>query len=157
MHDTRFKEFCGPWAHQHHREGPGHGYERGKGHPRLLGHPQLMLFPAILALLDERPSHGYELMGRLTELGLGNERMSPTTIYRILTRMESWGLVEHEHVEEGQGPVRKVFHLTEAGKADLNAWSKALADQTKFIKWFDEKYPAPAAPDEPESVTPPED
>jgi len=106
-------------------------------------HPQLMLFPAILALLDEEPSHGYALLGKLTELGLGSERMSPTTIYRILTRMESWGLVEHEHVEEGQGPVRKVFHLTEEGKADLEAWSKRLAEATKFIKWFDERYPAP--------------
>ncbi len=143
MHDMRFKEFCGPWAHQHHREGPGHGYARGKGHPRLLGHPQLMLFPGILALLDEQPSHGYALLGKLSELGLADDRTNPTTIYRILTRMETWGLVEHEHVEEGQGPARKVFHLTEAGQADLEEWSKALAEATKFIKWFDERYPAP--------------
>ncbi len=150
MNDRRFKDCCGPWAHHHH-EGPGHGYARGKGHPRLLGHPQLMLFPAILALLDEEPAHGYALLGRLEELGFKSERMSPTTIYRILTRMEMWGLVEHDHVEAGQGPARKVYHLTEAGKADLADWSKALADQTKFIKWFDERYPAkPGTEAEPE-------
>ncbi len=145
MFDKRSNECCGPWGHRHHHEGPGRGYDRIKGHPRLLGHPKLFLFPAILALLEEEPSHGYALLSKLTDLGFVPKDTSPTTVYRVLSRMEVWGLVEHDHVDEGQGPARKVYHLTEAGKQDLDAWSARLESTGAFLRWFEEKHPAPEA------------
>lgn len=79
---------------------------------------------AILVSLAERPATGYDLARRFGK-SLGH--FWPAThqqIYRTLTRMAGDGLVSAQ-VEPGLGrPDRKVHDLTEAGRAELLAWTR---------------------------------
>jgi DNA-binding PadR family transcriptional regulator len=68
---------------------------------------------AVLALLVERPMHGYEIMQELERRTSGNWRPSPGSIYPTLQMLADEGLVS---VEESDG--RRLFSLTDAGRAE---------------------------------------
>lgn len=65
----------------------------------------------ILALLDEQPRHGYELIKLLEERSGGFYVPSPGVIYPALTYLEETGLAEVE--AEG---AKKLYRITEAGR-----------------------------------------
>jgi DNA-binding PadR family transcriptional regulator len=69
---------------------------------------------AILALLDERPMHGYQLIREIGERTAGVWRPSPGSVYPALQQLEDEGLVV---IEKTEG--RKVARLTEAGRAHV--------------------------------------
>jgi DNA-binding PadR family transcriptional regulator len=66
---------------------------------------------AILALLDDRPMHGYEMIQELEERTGGRWTPSAGSIYPTLQLLEDEGLVTAEEVEG-----RKVYSLTDTGK-----------------------------------------
>jgi DNA-binding PadR family transcriptional regulator len=68
---------------------------------------------AILAVLAEKPMHGYEVMQQLEERSGGMWRPSPGSIYPTLQLLEDQGLVRSEEVEG-----RRVFSLTDEGKTE---------------------------------------
>jgi DNA-binding PadR family transcriptional regulator len=86
--------------------GPAHGFGVRRGEVRDL----------LLAALLEGPSHGYELMRWLEERSGGRWRPSPGSVYPLLQLFEDEGLAEGR--EQGGG--RKVFALTEAGRAQAD-------------------------------------
>jgi DNA-binding PadR family transcriptional regulator len=69
---------------------------------------------ALLALLDERPMHGYDLIRELEERSGGAWRPSPGSVYPTLQMLEEEGLIAGED-QDG----KRVFSLTDAGRADL--------------------------------------
>ena len=71
----------------------------------------------VLALLSSHDSYAYEIASRLAE-GID---MGEGTIYPLMRRMQSDGLVETYLVESSAGPPRKYYKLTEAGKASFTA------------------------------------
>ena len=75
----------------------------------------------LLALLDARPAHGYELVQRVGDAGLPS--IGYGTIYPLLTRMRRLGLVAQEVQNGPHGPARKVYALTDAGRSRLRSWS----------------------------------
>ena len=101
-----------------HRQRSRHGYGRhemshGRGHGR--GRHRVRrgdVRTAILALLDDRPMHGYEMIQELEERTGGRWTPSAGSIYPTLQLLEDEGLVTPEEVEG-----RKVYSLTEAGQA----------------------------------------
>ncbi|MER7335078.1 MULTISPECIES: PadR family transcriptional regulator [unclassified Micromonospora] len=78
----------------------------------VFSHGRLRLY--LLKLLDDGPKHGYELIRLLEERFLGHYAPSAGTIYPRLQRMEADGLVTHTAVGG-----RKVYEITEAGRAEL--------------------------------------
>lgn len=80
----------------------------------VFGHGRLRLY--LLKLLDESPRHGYEIIQQLRERFAGLYAPSAGTVYPRLARLESEGLVRHE-TDGG----RKVYHITDAGRAELAA------------------------------------
>jgi DNA-binding PadR family transcriptional regulator len=66
---------------------------------------------AILALLSERPMHGYEMIQELEQRSDGNWRPSAGSIYPTLQLLEDEGLIVGE---EHEGKRR--FTLTDAGR-----------------------------------------
>src|SRR5690606_31891008 len=77
-------------------------------------HGRLRLY--LLKLLQESPRHGYEVIRLLQDRFLGVYSPSPGTIYPRLARLETEGLVTHEVVGG-----KKVFSITDKGRAELNA------------------------------------
>ena len=72
-------------------------------------------FYILLALL--KPSHGYSMMARISELSKGRVHMGPGTLYGALTRMKKEGLIELE----SQDDRRKTYVITDLGKQMLYA------------------------------------
>jgi PadR family transcriptional regulator, regulatory protein PadR len=71
----------------------------------------------VLALLSRGDSYAYEIASRLSD-GIG---MGEGTIYPLMRRMQSDGLVKTYHVESASGPSRKYYKLTAAGRAAFDA------------------------------------
>ena len=121
----------GDHDHHHHshfaigRRGGRHHWGRGGGAPwsfgdggipggRKLSSSDLQL--VILALLEERPAHGYELIRAVEERSSGFYAPSPGVIYPALTFLEEVGYAAV--APEGH---RKLYSLTDAGRAHLGA------------------------------------
>jgi DNA-binding PadR family transcriptional regulator len=77
----------------------------------------------LLKLLDEAPRHGYEVIRLLEERFQGLYAPSAGTVYPRLAKLEAEGLVTH--TTEGG---RKVYSITDAGRAELAGRSGELAD-----------------------------
>jgi DNA-binding PadR family transcriptional regulator len=90
---------------------PGFG-RHGSGFGRRLGSEELQLI--ILALLEERPCHGYELIKRLEERSGGFYSPSPGMIYPALTYLEELGYATV--APEG---AKKLYSITETGREHL--------------------------------------
>ncbi|MEU8042782.1 PadR family transcriptional regulator [Micromonospora echinofusca] len=78
----------------------------------VFSHGRLRLY--LLKLLDDGPRHGYELIRLLEDRFLGLYAPSAGTIYPRLQRLEAGGLVTRTVVGG-----RKVYEITEAGRAEL--------------------------------------
>src|SRR5690349_3391204 len=95
--------FPPPGGHRGH--GRGHGRGRGRGRPNVR--------QAVLALLVERPMHGYEMIQELESRTGGIWRPSPGSVYPTLQLLEDEGLIEAEATGG-----RKRFSLTDAGREE---------------------------------------
>lgn len=85
---------------------------------------------ALLGLLQAGPRHGYELKQAFEDVLAGTWEVNPGQIYTTLARLERDGLVANELVAQDGRPDKKVFRLTEAGRAELNNWFETtLSDQ----------------------------
>ncbi len=90
---------------------------------------------AALALLDERPMHGYEMIQELEERTDGVWRPSPGAIYPALQLLEDQGLVTAD-AEAG----KRLFSLTDTGReevaklGDRKPWDEVTAgiDPSQF-------------------------
>ncbi|CAM5640402.1 helix-turn-helix transcriptional regulator [Streptomyces cyaneofuscatus] len=87
----------------------------------VFAHGRLRLY--LLKLLDEAPRHGYEVIRLLEERFQGLYAPSAGTVYPRLAKLEAEGLVTH--ATEGG---RKVYSITDAGRAELAGRSGELAD-----------------------------
>ena len=95
--------------------------------PIFLGSNDLIL----LALLEEAPSYGYELLQQMRHRTGEAYFLKETTLYAALVRLERTGAVESYPGQESQGRPRTYFRLTQAGLAQLEAlrqdWAYTLA------------------------------
>jgi DNA-binding PadR family transcriptional regulator len=78
----------------------------------VFAHGQLRLY--LLALLDDGPRHGYEVIRALEERFGGLYAPSAGSVYPRLSRLEEEGLVSRS--DEGR---TAVYRITEAGRAEV--------------------------------------
>ena len=71
---------------------------------------------AVLALLAEKPMHGYQIIREIEERSGGSWKPSAGSVYPTLQLLTDEGLIT---VEESNG--RKTYALTEAGQAEASA------------------------------------
>ena len=123
-----------------HRQRSGHGHGRhemrggrgpGRGRHRVRRGD---VRSAILALLDDRPMHGYEMIQELEERTGGRWTPSAGSIYPTLQLLEDEGLVSAEEVDG-----RKVYSLTDSGKKEVperseggRPWEQGDEDSPRF-------------------------
>jgi DNA-binding PadR family transcriptional regulator len=118
MHEARMRGFGfgppfpggwgGPGGHGHGRQGRGGGRRQN-------------VRAAVLALLVERPMHGYEMIRELESRTGGIWRPSPGSIYPTLQLLEDEGLIVADQPGEG----RKRFTLTDAGREEATRAAEA--------------------------------
>jgi DNA-binding PadR family transcriptional regulator len=101
----------GPFGGMH-----GHGGPRGRARR---GEARYILLDA----LRGGPKHGYEIIKSLEERSGGQYAPSPGTVYPTMQLLEDLGLVRADKDAE-----RRVFHLTDAGLADLETHAQEIAD-----------------------------
>ncbi|MEV8070264.1 PadR family transcriptional regulator [Streptomyces sp. NPDC085995] len=110
--------FPGPWG------GRGRGGPRGRarrGDVRA----------SILALLKDRPMHGYEMIQEIAERSGGAWKPSPGSVYPTLQLLEDEGLIASE--SEGG---KKLFALTEAGRAAADEGTDAPWEEaSRGVDW----------------------
>lgn len=98
-------------------EGEGRGEDRGAGRRsrrgRMFGTGELRL--ALLALIAENPSHGYELIKGIEEMTGGAYAPSPGAVYPTLQLLEDEGAIEEAEAEGAKKP----FAATDQGRAEL--------------------------------------
>ena len=81
--------------------------------------------PAVLLLLAEGPSHGYELADALESL-LEEGRVDFGNLYRLLRSLEAEGLVASAWSDDTPGPLKRTYELTGEGSALLDTWAESL-------------------------------
>jgi DNA-binding PadR family transcriptional regulator len=81
------------------------------------------LHHAVLALLADKPAHGYELKSSF-EQAVGDQwgGLNIGHLYQILDRLSRDGLIESERQPQPVKPDRVVHHLTAAGRTELVRW-----------------------------------
>lgn len=90
---------------------------------------------ALLALLDEDPSHGYELKTKFDEALGSLWPLQQAQIYNNLRLLEKAGQIElDKHVEQEDLPDRKNYRLTDAGRQVLNEWATSPVRITRKLK-----------------------
>jgi DNA-binding PadR family transcriptional regulator len=111
---------------RHMGEGPRFGRGGGEGRGdwfrvgRMLAHGDLKLLA--LALIEEQPRHGYELIKLIEEKTSGCYSPSPGVVYPTLTFLEEAGYVTAE--SEG---AKKRYSITEEGRSHLEE-NRDIAD-----------------------------
>jgi transcriptional regulator len=83
----------------------------------------------ILALVDERPRHGYEISQLIEQRSDGAISFHVASLYPTLYRMESRGLIEGRWVEKAGQRRRRYYRLRPAGR-------KVLASQRSVWQTF---------------------
>lgn len=86
----------------------------------VFAHGQLRLY--LLALLNEGPRHGYEVIQDLEQRFNGLYSPSAGTVYPRLAKLEEEGLVER--VDDGR---KAVYRITEAGREEVRRRQDELA------------------------------
>lgn len=119
----------------------GGGGRRGGG-SRMFGHGDLKLL--LLALIEQQPRHGYELIRIIEDMFHGHYSPSPGAIYPTLTMLEELGYAQ---IEDTTGN-RKLYAITDEGRAFLDknrAEVEAVTSRTEHSARMAAKMSAPMA------------
>src|SRR5438105_9533035 len=100
--------------------------------------PRNLLVPYLLFALSFYRAHGYLLQQWLRALGFFGVDL--TTLYRTLRQMEQQGLVSSAWDAEEQGPARRVYTLTDAGRLIVESWAAALGPYRVMLEQFARTY-----------------
>ena len=96
---------------------------------------------AVLASLWEGKVYGLEILRRLETVS--NLVVSEGTVYPLLTRLKTLGLVTSEWVESDAGHPRKYYALTRAGRERAlemaRVWARFSASVSKLITPLERK------------------
>lgn len=93
---------------------------------------------ALLGLLHQKPSSGYDLRKLFAATPMGSFSDSPGAIYPALQRLQQGGLVR-ARVEDRAGlRRRRVFSLSAAGVAALEKWLAGPVTRNEVVRRIDE-------------------
>lgn len=88
----------------------------------------------ILRVACEKPMHGYGMIKRIEELSEGRHVIKTGTMYTTLRRMEKEGLVESGWEKGDSGPDKRIYEITEQGRAHLKNWLEMIKERKKMME-----------------------
>ncbi len=132
-----------PGRHPHHHRGRG-PRARNRWHTeedgwQVQARIERYVEPALLLLLSEGASHGYELADQMANL-LDVERVDYGNLYRLLRSLEGEGIVESEWNDELPGRSKRTYELTDQGRQLLDAWVTSLRAANESVSAFLQRY-----------------
>lgn len=105
-----------------------------------LAPPRHFLLPAILLLVAEQPTHGYQLVKALNALRFGP--VDRPSVYRALAQLEADSLVEAWSDAPVAGSMRRVYGLTPEGARVLRAWMGIVKEEREVLERVLRRYAA---------------
>lgn len=85
----------------------------------------------ILAVLKQGPLHGYAIARAIEEQSAGTLHLHEGTLYPVLRQLEKQGVIQSVWEVQEPGPARRVYSLTEPGRAEfakrVEAWESYSA------------------------------
>lgn len=87
----------------------------------------------VLRLLADEPMYGYQMVKELGARSDGYFQMEQGTLYPALHRLEQDSLVRSEWQVIAEGPSRKYYYITEAGRAVLRENAALWADFSRSL------------------------
>ncbi len=97
-------------------------------------HMERFLEVCLLLLLYDEIGYGYGLIEQLAHFGFSETDLNISTLYRTLRKMEHDDLVASRWESGGQGPRRRVYEITVAGRDELDQWVKILKTRKSRIE-----------------------
>ncbi|MGH9627274.1 MAG: helix-turn-helix transcriptional regulator [Bryobacteraceae bacterium] len=85
----------------------------------------------ILAQIEDRPKHGYEIACEIERRSRGAISFLPASLYPVLYRLESKGFIKGRWVEAAGERRRRFYTLTAAGRREL---TKQRSNWTEFLQ-----------------------
>jgi poly-beta-hydroxybutyrate-responsive repressor len=104
------------------------------------GRMSRFLIPALLLLLAEKSSHGYELTERYSEFGFTEAGFDPGAIYRTLRLLESEGFIESRWETRGAGPAKRIYSITPDGLEMLSGWVSDIRRRMDVFEKFLQRF-----------------
>jgi len=97
------------------------------------------LEPFVLMALANGHSHGYAIVGALTELGISGGSADVGQVYRTLRDLEQAGHIVSSWTT-GTGAARRDYRITELGSTALDEWAAVMKERARLIAEFDAAY-----------------
>ncbi|WP_396653003.1 poly-beta-hydroxybutyrate-responsive repressor [Metabacillus arenae] len=96
--------------------------------------PKNLMIPVLLLSLRGWNLHGYKLIQQLTQFGFSS--IDQGNVYRTLRQLEKDKMVKSEWDTSTGGPAKRIYSLTDAGEAYLNAWAGSLEQYQSILNRF---------------------
>jgi PadR family transcriptional regulator PadR len=97
---------------------------------------------AVLAVVAEEDSYGYDVVRRMRDAGLGD--VGDASVYGTLRRLFRAGALTSYVVPSDEGPHRKYYGITKSGRKSLDQQRAAWHDFSKVVdSLFDQTMGAP--------------
>lgn len=89
---------------------------------------------ALLGLLDRRPGSGYDVARLFASTPMAHFSSSPGAIYPALLRLERAGLIAGRLDNPTGTRARRVYTLTESGRAALTTWLRQPVTRQELVR-----------------------
>jgi PadR family transcriptional regulator PadR len=86
----------------------------------------------VLSIISKEEIYGYELVQKLREKGF--QKIVGGTIYPLLQKLEKQGVIKSQILPSSEGPNRKYFSLTNAGKTQLTSFKKQWRELVQKVE-----------------------
>jgi DNA-binding PadR family transcriptional regulator len=88
----------------------------------------------VLAALVSGPRHGYGIVGEVAELSQGRVKLKIGSLYGVLDRLASEGLIEPDREEAHDGRLRRYYRLTRDGRHALAAEAELRTASARVVR-----------------------
>ncbi|MGH3175180.1 MAG: PadR family transcriptional regulator, partial [Streptosporangiaceae bacterium] len=88
----------------------------------------------VLTALADGPRHGYGIVGEVADLSQGRVQLKIGSLYGVLDRLTTEGLIEPDREEAHDGRLRRYFRLTRDGRRALAAEAELRAATARVVR-----------------------
>ena len=88
----------------------------------------------ILTALANGPRHGYGIVGDVADLSQGRVQLKIGSLYGVLDRLSSEGLIEPDREEAHDGRLRRYYRLTRDGRGALAEEAELRAATARVVR-----------------------